>query len=599
MILTTVVAMFALCFTWLVFAMVFVGMALLLIGLIMKLKVIDGFTWQVVPGRALFWAGFASTFALTQWVHLVVPINGVVTAAVIVVGLVGWVVFGKVWLSSQHKVSRRMRLWGFGLLAVFALYVANQSLLPALSTDSYLYHFQMIRLAEQFPQIFGIANVHYRFGHGIGLGPAIALVDVGPWQGLGHHLLAPLLLVGLAYEALSRSRSHGWGRGVVVTSGWLALLFVSLLAVGPFYFRGMLVGESGSAYWLTSPNPDFFSLILIVVSGLYLIEAVISKQRAKVLIYGFIAILVVSPAAFIRPLNLVWLALVGLVVLFVLGRSEFSDAPRNWLKPLLLITGSLGVLLIVPLLITHLIVSGYFLYPLSIFSSSLFDWRVPIETTDSYRGVVQQWARDPNGATEWFPIWAIRTSMDVWSQAALLLTVLVAAALVLGAFLNLQFRKNAWGYRRLFLVLSAIATTLCTWFLLGPDLRFAYGFIWLVPIVLVSWLVAAVTEIKHHRTVLATIYVSLALVVGFVLTAEPGGLSNLRLREANGSEFLGLPALKIFPVTKQTNANGVVINVPTSGENCGAAEPPCGLGLDEKLAYRGDSARDGFRIEDS
>ena len=100
MILTTVAAMFALCFTWLVFAMVFVGIALLLFGLLLKLKVIDGFTWQVVPGRALFWAGFASTFALTQWAHLVVPINGVVTVAVIVVGLAGWVVFGKVWLSS-------------------------------------------------------------------------------------------------------------------------------------------------------------------------------------------------------------------------------------------------------------------------------------------------------------------------------------------------------------------------------------------------------------------------------------------------------------------------------------------------------------------
>jgi hypothetical protein len=457
----------------------------------------------------------------------------------------------------------------------------------------------MIRLAEQFPQILGIANVHYRFGHGLGLGPVIALFDVGPWQGLGHQLLAPLLLVGLAFETLSRSwrRRSGVYQTVSVTSSWLALLFVSLVAVGPFYFRGMLVGESGSAYWLTSPNPDFFSLILVMVSGLYLIEALMDQRRRQVLLFGFVAVLAAVPAAFIRPLNLIWLVSLVFVVVYAIGRQ--NGIRRFWLpgRVVVLLIGSLGFLLFLPLLLTQLIVSGYFLYPLSVFSLELFDWRVPLDTTNSLRDVLQQWARDPNGAIDWFPIWAIRTSMDVWSQAALLLSLLSIAAILLGSYVSKGFRENALNLRPLMIALLPATVTLIAWFVLGPDLRFAYGFIWFVSLVLLTLLVAALRETKRHKTALMVTYLSLAAVVGFILTAEPGGVSNLRLREASGSAFLGLPALTPIEVVSKTNANGVTINVPVLGENCGDAEPPCGLGLDERLAYRGSKVTDGFRIE--
>jgi hypothetical protein len=187
--------------------------------------------------------------------------------------------------------------------------------------------------------------------------------------------------------------------------------------------------------------------------------------------------------------------------------------------------------------------------------------------------------------------------MDVWSQAALLLSLLSIAAILLGSYVSKGFRENALNLRPLMIALLPATVTLIAWFVLGPDLRFAYGFIWFVSLVLLTLLVAALRETKRHKTALMVTYLSLAAVVGFILTAEPGGVSNLRLREASGSAFLGLPALTPIEVVSKTNANGVTINVPVLGENCGDAEPPCGLGLDERLAYRGSKVTDGFRIE--
>ena len=95
----------------------------------------------------------------------------------------------------------------------------------------------MIRLAQEYPQIPGLAHLHIRFGNGLGLGPATALVGVGVWRDLGHHLLSPFLLIALAFDAIARWRVRGFFRPTLLVSGLLTLLFVGFIAVGPFYFR--------------------------------------------------------------------------------------------------------------------------------------------------------------------------------------------------------------------------------------------------------------------------------------------------------------------------------------------------------------------------
>ena len=132
--LTTVVAMVALGATWLLAFFVCLGLGLLLVGLI---RVPFGLSLSGVPARAGNWLGFALAFSYVQWVHLFLPITWVVTASLIVLAVLGYLLFGREWWASKKKISFKYALTFGALMTFFILYVANQALVPALSTDSY------------------------------------------------------------------------------------------------------------------------------------------------------------------------------------------------------------------------------------------------------------------------------------------------------------------------------------------------------------------------------------------------------------------------------------------------------------------------------
>jgi hypothetical protein len=108
------------------------------------------------------------------------------------------------------------------------------------------------------------------------------------------------------------------------------------------------------------------------------------------------------------------------------------------------------------------------------------DWRVPGNVVDHANEWVRSWARTPHQTPEtvggfghWFPGWLGRTLTDS--------DVLLPLALAL--FVAKRVPGSRPNRRLLVAVLAPVLLTLVLWFGFAPDPRFAYGPIWLVPIV--------------------------------------------------------------------------------------------------------------------
>jgi hypothetical protein len=150
-----------------------------------------------------FWVGYAPCIALLQLVHLVTPINALVTAAVLclcaVVSLSRAV---EAWRrrAAHAEATPRWVWWAWlGAMLCIAFWLANRALSPQLDFDTGFYHLSAIRWLNEFPLVPGLANLHYRLGFN------------------QSSFLLSALLNGCSASRQQR-RSRGWSRCAVCCS---------------------------------------------------------------------------------------------------------------------------------------------------------------------------------------------------------------------------------------------------------------------------------------------------------------------------------------------------------------------------------------------
>ncbi len=139
----------------------------------------------------------------------------------------------------------------------------------------------------------------------------------------------------------------------------------------------------------------------------------------------------------------------------------------------------LPLLFVVPWLIHGVISSGYLVYPL--YQVDLFnvDWKMPREWLIYESQIIKSWARVPaiEPATvlampfsEWFPMWLLNQSLI---NKALIVASLVGIPLYAGDLLRRRLQPGPNTRVALVACLAGIAFCLLT----APDLRFCYGFL--------------------------------------------------------------------------------------------------------------------------
>jgi hypothetical protein len=519
------------------------------------------------------------------------------------------------------------------LVALATVALANQALAVAEDYDFGLYHLGAIHYAEHYSAIPGLANLQSRFGAGDGHLLFVAFLDHGPWAGAGPHLADGLLAAMLCVELGSRFLLRPIRGGLTSFTNRMALLLAPALVA-------VVVWRPDQR--IASPNLDFAAFVLVVVGMLYLAEAVERGFRPPAVVAATASL---AAASATRPLY--WIATLFAIALALLaGRRSSSGALRAGA-----LAGLIPVATGLAWMVRQSILSGYPLFPTTTFRLSV-DWRVPLTVVNAQNDWDHAWARQPGlppsavlGSWHWLhAFWLQHVAENPDVAIPLLLLACLAPAFLLG-----KGRVSGRSQRTspMLAVLVPSLVTLVGWFFIAPDPRFAWGPIWLVPVVLAAWAIpdvpgrpspwlavpaglavflivelallsGGVSGWLVPGVILATLVAAAAgwglhvgdrarfLALGVVVTALLAGvvavsdIRGLDLRRATKGGSLGTPPNPTPSLIDITTATGLVVRKPAQGaDQCWQAEL-CVPQLKVKaLALRGATLADGFKSEHS
>lgn len=545
----------------------------------------------------LFWLGLAPVIAWLFLIHSWIPLDSAwARFPIVAVGLTGFIL-----ITS----SRRAAGLGFrppsGVLEwlipggtfVFVCVLANLALGEPTNYDSFLYHFASLRYHSEFPAIEGLVNLYFPLGNQSATFPLASALDVWPFQGEGFRLVNGLLVSALAVEVCSRLSAAARNRKVGLGD--------AVLVIGTALFL-FIPGAASASSTIASPGLDTGAAVLFLVGFAYFTDAV-TRPSAQTFVP---ALIVLCASAAFRPLNLVFLAFAGPLLLILVFR-------KGQLRPALLTPAiAFGAVLLLTPAIHSTIISGYPFYPAS-FPSFGLPWAHPaIEVADT-RMVITQVARgrldDPINLTDslggtigWFREW-FGDLRDNGQLDRLALLGLVA----LGGFVAIVARRDRNGsLERLLVLLAPLLPVIGIWFILAPLIRFSFGplaFLCATPIAIAVSRGHDFVELSGRWSREGAVRFragAALLLLGLALFVVAG--SSLGDREgfpvlADGSGRMGSSPPRVVEVERETVEGGLDLARPTFRDWCGFAlwctpHPEMGLKM------RGEDPEDGFeRVE--
>jgi hypothetical protein len=437
---------------------------------------------------------------------------------------------------------------------------------PTVMDDTDSYHIQMVKWAQEFGTVPGIANLHVRFGFNSSWFISIALLSPRISGINGYLVLNGVLSVWLALYMLEKIFGGINESKENISIPVLALLVLALLN------WPIIRGNACSA------NYDFISTCCIL--GLF-----IEKNRE-----GHHAL---SFEWLIWPVYLCTIRLINspLLLLSLYSLVKIERKQRLFILISCLFVGS-------PILARNLILSGYLFFPVYQLDFFGVDWKVDRAQLADMMAYIKYFNRvnpmfEPLSKTmslgfpEW--IWAWYKNLFRFDQWLVSISLLCFAAI----FARWKkFFGKAKAVDRVFLI-TMIIQLLC-WFLVAPDPRFVYGPLLFGIFLLVSqfhflW-VKSGFQILRISTFLMSI-----LVLGYT-TQKIITNSNYR----NWIEPKPLPK----PPFRNIVVDGIEMHIPEKildnwNPRCYDIALPCLYKPDPRLEARGKSLRQGFRISRS
>jgi hypothetical protein len=392
----------------------------------------------------------------------------------------------------QHAAGWRTAVATAGAVSLAAAFAAA---MPVYLYDTGLYHYPHIKWLAEHGEVPGLALLHERFGLVSSWFTIPATLDHGIFAGRASSLLNGFAFAVLAVQiVLSAGR---WWRGIDSNADrFLAC------AGGAAAAYALAVGFVNSA----SPDlPGFFLPAIIV----WLTLRVDHDEVPTVAL--LLALLLVT-------VKLSALPVAAITGLFVVWRQPWG----RWAK-----WGVTAAIIVIPMAIAGVVTSGCLLFPVAVTCLDV-PWSLGTETVRDFAKVVIDWARwsGPTPAqadlAAWWAQWGARKSN---LALALLFAVSIAAA---------------WGLRRRILADARVAFAamlaivgLCYVIFLAPDLRFAIGYLVLLPGLFIAhgekkarhWYQSGLTARA------AAIAVLLAMVAAFVIN----------IKNARQASFDGVP----------------------------------------------------------
>jgi hypothetical protein len=526
-----------------------------------------------------FWMGLAVSVTLLEIWSLLLPITSSTTILLFCAGLLG-LLANRSTLFSRLKTTVQSSRWLILPAIAIVLFIALRSVGPCDYYDTGLYGAASVRWIQTFPAVPGLANLHGRLGYNSSVFLCIAALGQGPWQELGFHLFTGFLLAAL-WATLLPACARIISRTLTAPSDW----FHTILAVPAFFWttRSRIVGTQ---------TDEPAAVVALIATGIFFADLCHNNRedQANSQPMRLVVAATLFPLAVVFKESTAVFALLAWCLVFRrIWQTSLSTRLFHLAAALLFST-----VLLLPWFARSIILSGYPLYPATLFAFPV-PWTTPLSAANWYALGVQSWGRIPNApfrdtrGLHWLGGWLHHALRNRASFQVPLAISLAGLAIVL----TLCFRggKPRPSCPWLSLLIPSLAGILF-WFAASPDTRFAQFAIWTAAATLGTWGIMCLDLQRgrsHSRLVLAALLMSLLWCLISLGWKEP----IQAIRGVQQPPPLPKPAL----IVRRT-LSGLAVHVPAQGNQCWDAPLPCTPYFDDSLRLRDDSSlRWGFTSE--
>jgi hypothetical protein len=530
---------------------------------------------ESIPFWVILASGAASLTAVLLWLHIFVAIGIVALQIVLLIGLVYLALDRKfVW---HHIKMYSIKLKSTNILAIIIFVVfffafASHATNYMTTYDTWLYHDQAVKWAEQYPAVPGIGNLHTRLGLSTSYFVTNAFFDNSKTYVFSSFLYVLLLLIACSgmHNLLKRQINFA---SVLQTS-----LFVTLI---------VFIKD------LPSLSNDVGGSIFLFATICAMLLAEVHKSQLLRLFAVCIGLYTVTIKLTFAPLGIL-----AVYVLYLFVKEKKYVGAFTYF-------GSIGLLLYVPFFIRNIIQSGYLVYPFKYIDIFSLDWKVPLSLVISDTMWIQSWARMPgvspdivlgNGFWFWFSTW-LKVPQNMFYIQALVLCVLVFFVYLIA---NKHFRHSVREY--IWVYITSVCLVLF-WFTQAPDLRFGYGALFMCIVLLAMGLFYTIVQrISEHVPVILYFICIIGLLIIFfqVQTVADSKPQIITVEDAN-KMILTVQGQSRLLTVSETLLNGTQrVYMPLNGDWCLTSPLPCTPYYENGTTFymRGNSLRDGFASYD-
>ena len=467
--------------TWVAVAGCFIGLGL-------ALQKRYGIT-NVDNARLLdaFWVGFALVICVLQIWHLFLPITGVSLGLFGLAGIAGlW--FNGTGIRDWWQSHRVQKIWpALACLLFMGVWTAHRASGPPTEWDTGVYHAPAVRWTKAFAVIPGLGNLNERMAFNSSSLLYDAMLDSGPWRGRATHLGNGLIvLMALIQVVLSGLRLLEAGE---VRKGAAVFDFVFLAPL-----IAIVISEDISSFTTDIPTAMVLfaasSRLFCLLTAPAMKELDLSWNAWIVVIINILAVCLKSSALALAPASIV-------VAVWYVARS----ASRTGLVQFGRLSVVSAVLLGIPWALHGIILSGYFLFPITTSVGLPVAWRMPRELVQASAAWILVFARHSElRGWAWVPVW-FRSSMHWTWQGPLsrqmssgILAVFVPLAISIGMVCIQALVRSVRGPVKSeprqgggLLVAVPVMIGAVLWFVAAPAPRFGFSLFWILAATTTSW----------------------------------------------------------------------------------------------------------------
>jgi hypothetical protein len=362
-----------------------------------------------------FWLGWSFLIVILQILHLFFSINLILATGIIALGLLGFFVKGKFFLTQLLALNKKKLLFVSIIVLVFTIWLSNRAIGPiGFYTNAGLYHLQTVKWLSSYPILPGLGNLNLSLAFNQSSFLYVSLLNNGYWVDKAHHLANGLLLLVFSVQLiLSLFRVWAKNSSINKTRDIFRVLFLPAIFYKCFLYTPSL-----------TPDLPLFLIGIIITTELCVLfyPSKEVKDRKLIIRNSFYAFYIIILALIGVTIKLSFIAFAGiacgLAFYKIVEQLKKSDARKaDFLKKgALLLT--VGILIMLPWMTRGAILSGYPVFPSKIISMNV-DWKVPSHEVEYLSRMV----RDMNyyfeyGITEkidgywnWLKFWS-----DYWFQ---------------------------------------------------------------------------------------------------------------------------------------------------------------------------------------